>query len=131
MATPDPANVTSVPDRIFPCLCKRIDAGPAEDQDTGTFTALDARDQHRRRAPGDNKPAAILLFEFPEQFLGGAAHADAAENGHRQRSLLHRFISRANDRVKQGPRPIWKISLPATAAFAPAFGATNVLASMS
>ena len=41
-----------------------------------------------RRAPGDNKPAdAILLFEFPEQFLGGAAHADAAENaefGHRQ-----------------------------------------------
>src|SRR6516162_5563130 len=88
-----------------------------------------------RRAPGDNKPAdAILLFEFPEQFLGGAAHADAAEDaefGHRQRSLLHRFISRANDQVKQGPRPIWKISSPATAAFAPAFGGTNVLASMS
>jgi hypothetical protein len=42
---------------------------------------------------------------LPEQFLGGAAHADAAVNaefGHRQLSLLHRFISRANERAKQG-----------------------------
>src|SRR4029077_3272887 len=64
----------------FSWFKQRIDAGTAKDQDVGSLASLDARDQHRRSAPGNSKPAAILLFECPKQFLGGAAYADAAVN---------------------------------------------------
>src|SRR6516162_3577884 len=80
MATPDPASVTSVPDKIFPCL--RNVSMPAR-----LRISTSARSPASMRATSIGavpqvtaKPAAILLFEFSEQFFGGAAHADAAVN---------------------------------------------------
>src|SRR5204863_7979133 len=80
MATPEPASVTSEPDKTFPCLSKLSMPARLRIKTSARLAGFDACDQHRGSTPGDGEAAAVLSFEVSEQFLCSAVHANAAVN---------------------------------------------------